>query len=357
MKISNLPAKFVIPFGSNAGPGYIRNVPVNAVDVTQPGAASLETGFPPANFQPQESGGVPPFGQDFNGILKQMSDWNRWQATGVIPPYDASFQASIGGYPKYSLVSSPTINALFFLSIVDDNTTDPTSGASANWVVFSMADAGLMNVVTYATTGSFVYTPSDRTRAVIIEVQGAGAGGGGTNAPGAGGVSVGISGGAGAYARKYLPVIGWTTANIIVGAGGAGGAPTGNGVDGGASSFVCSISSITCGGGKKGNNNGTVSTFPSTTTTAGGGIATGGDVNIPGGNSQSALLLSASQGLVGVAGSSQFGTSNIQFATHSPGSSGLGRGSGGTGGIAYGGDGAVAGGNGADGLVIVTEIK
>jgi len=130
MKISDIPTKFKIAFASLAGVGYIRSIPQSPTGT--PGEASLEQGFPPENFSPVSAGGVPPFGQDFNGLLNQISSWNRWNAAGGSAPYDAPFASSIGGYPRGAVLPSVTGNQLW-LSVVDDNLDDPDSGSS-KWI-------------------------------------------------------------------------------------------------------------------------------------------------------------------------------------------------------------------------------
>lgn len=135
MNISDIPSKFVIPFGNSAGAGYIRSVPTTPTGVT--GEASLQEGFPPANMTPVSAGGVPPFGQDMNGIINQVSAWSRWQATGAFPPYDSAFQSAVSGYPQWACVGSLVTVGLVWMSIVDANVTNPDTGG-AGWIVFSL---------------------------------------------------------------------------------------------------------------------------------------------------------------------------------------------------------------------------
>ena len=61
MLASAIPIKFPIPFGNSAGGGYIRPIPQASQIGIANGAASLTDGFPPLNFLPLGSGGVPPF--------------------------------------------------------------------------------------------------------------------------------------------------------------------------------------------------------------------------------------------------------------------------------------------------------
>jgi hypothetical protein len=126
MDAADIPAKFPIPFASSAGGGFIRAIP------EAPGAsgvANLTEGFPPECFTPLSGGGVPPAGQDFNGILNQITAWNQWQAAGGTSLYDGTFSTAIGGYPAGCILRSTTAG-LYWVNLVDANTTNPDSGGT-----------------------------------------------------------------------------------------------------------------------------------------------------------------------------------------------------------------------------------
>jgi hypothetical protein len=82
---------------------------------------------------PIAAGGVPPFGQDMNGILKQITQGIQWEQAGGGYAFDAAFATSIGGYPKGAIVNSAIVLGKKWTSLVDNNTTDPDSAAAANW--------------------------------------------------------------------------------------------------------------------------------------------------------------------------------------------------------------------------------
>ena len=105
MLSTDAPRKFVTPFGNAATAGTIRVIP--AASQTG-GAASLADGFPTLNFQPVGAGGIPPFGQDMNGILNQATAWDRWDSAGGATLWDAAFSAAVGGYPRGAVVASPS---------------------------------------------------------------------------------------------------------------------------------------------------------------------------------------------------------------------------------------------------------
>lgn len=133
MQISGIPAKFSIPFANSAGGAYIRVIPTaSQIGITN-GAASLTDGFPPLTFLAVGAGGVPPFGQDFNGILNQITLWSQFQGAGGVPQFDGTFSTAIGGYPQGAILSSTT-PGVAWLSTADNNTTNPDTGGAANWI-------------------------------------------------------------------------------------------------------------------------------------------------------------------------------------------------------------------------------
>lgn len=130
---SSIPPKFGVPWGSNAGAAYIRSIPATSQIGVQNCAASLPDGFPPLTFVPGNAGGCPPFGQDFNGILKQLSQWNQWQSAGGPVFYDSAFATAAGGYPSGAKLSSAVTPGTVWMSTADNNATNPDSGG-AGWV-------------------------------------------------------------------------------------------------------------------------------------------------------------------------------------------------------------------------------
>jgi hypothetical protein len=131
---ASIPPKFNIPWGNSASAPDIRTIPQASQIGVQNCAASLTDGFPPLTFVPSNSGGCPPFGADFNGIFKQVTQWNQWQQMGGPVSYDAGFSTAIGGYPKGATLASATAGpGVTWTSTVDNNTSNPDTGG-ANWI-------------------------------------------------------------------------------------------------------------------------------------------------------------------------------------------------------------------------------
>jgi hypothetical protein len=149
MKASDLPTRFPVPFAGAATSDFIRSIPKTSTD---PAAASLDLGFPPVTFTPVGSGGIPPNGRDFNGILNQATAWSRWQGAGGPIPYDATFATAIGGYPAGSILASTTVG-LYWISTADDNTTNPDAGG-AGWRLLNRIRLNAALSLYVATTGN-----------------------------------------------------------------------------------------------------------------------------------------------------------------------------------------------------------
>jgi hypothetical protein len=137
MQLSDIVARFNIPWGNSAGVSYTHAIPQASQIGITPGAASLTDGFPPLNFLPVGGGGIPPFGQDFNGIFNWVTDAIQWIQAGGTWGYDSTFSAAINGYPQGAIVVAASGIGNFWLNLVDNNTSNPDTGG-ANWVPFSL---------------------------------------------------------------------------------------------------------------------------------------------------------------------------------------------------------------------------
>ena len=191
MTRAGAPAKFPIPFANGATAGFI-NYPIptpSQIPFTNC-LASLTDGFPPKTMQSVSAGGCAPFGQDINGILKQVTQWNQQTQAGGLPVFDASFSSSIGGYPEGSILSQAAFPSCFWISQVDNNTSNPDAGGSTTWTNAcpgggiggtTTGSANAQNV----TTTPITTTPLTRicwiagftnTSALTLNVNGTGAG-------------------------------------------------------------------------------------------------------------------------------------------------------------------------------------
>lgn len=134
MQDSDAPPKIPRPFAISAAAPY-DTYPIATVSQIgiAAGRASFETGFVPLNFTAKSAGGVPPFGSDWNGLLRQTTAGLQWVQAGGPATFDAAFSTAIGGYPQGALVVSAITFGLYWLSTVDSNTSNPDTGG-ANWL-------------------------------------------------------------------------------------------------------------------------------------------------------------------------------------------------------------------------------
>jgi hypothetical protein len=155
------------PFGIDAGPDFITfPIPTASQIPTTPGAASLTDGFPPLNMQdPASQGGVPPFGQDMNGILYWLASYCVWLQAGGGFYYDAAFATENGGYDEGAQLQSTTNDALQWLNTVAANMTDPDDpDYAAGWIALTAGGEYLSVAVSSGTTHNFA--PAGLTPAV-----------------------------------------------------------------------------------------------------------------------------------------------------------------------------------------------
>jgi hypothetical protein len=261
MQASDIPTKMPTPFASSAPGGDITYpLPV----ASQPsGHASFTDGFPPSNFVDPLAGGVPPWGADMNGLEKQATSWDRWYQAGGPIAYDATFQAAIGGYPAGARVLSATTAGLVWVSMTDNNVTNPDA-AGAGWV-----QSG--STVVRQLTGTGLTNVTVPTYAVGAFIEGWGGGGGSSGSSGVG-LNVGGSGGGGGYAAGWFSVSGGQTLACTVPTGGSA-AVNGNQAGGGGTMTVVrsAVTLIAATGGAGANTGG-----------ANGGAGTVGQILVPG---------------------------------------------------------------------------
>lgn len=156
MIASSAPAPYQIPFANGAGSGYVRSIPQPSQVGITPGAASLYDGFPPLNFTPIATGGIPPSGQDMNGVLNGVTKAIQWLQAGGLPVYNATFSAAIGGYPNGAILVNAAGTA-FWHSTVDNNLTNPDAGG-ANWTALGATSSLAWTAITGRPTALSAFT-------------------------------------------------------------------------------------------------------------------------------------------------------------------------------------------------------
>lgn len=149
MEISSMsvpePSKITVPW---ANTGLKNAIPPAANPVT--GNAGYDLGFPAINMTAKEAGGIPPFGQDFNGILFSITEVLRYMQAGGRPTFNAAMATEIGGYPKGAVVISDDGNTIY-RNTTDSNSTNPNTGG-AGWVNEQATETvlGMLKITTQA---------------------------------------------------------------------------------------------------------------------------------------------------------------------------------------------------------------
>lgn len=129
MLASSAPTQISTPF-ANSGTKNI--IPVASQIGITPGAASYTDGFPPLTMTPVASGGVPPFGADFNGVLNAITLIQQWQSAGGVYPFNSTFATAIGGYPKGAILEKASGTG-YWVNQADNNTVNPDT-VGTNWI-------------------------------------------------------------------------------------------------------------------------------------------------------------------------------------------------------------------------------
>lgn len=108
-------------FAANGSKNNIQNTRQPGQD---PEDATWSDGFPNVTMQPIESGGLPPKGMDFNGILNALSATIVHMQKGNLFYFDKAYCDAFGGYQKGAVLLSDDCTKVF-ISVADKNTNNP----------------------------------------------------------------------------------------------------------------------------------------------------------------------------------------------------------------------------------------
>jgi len=150
MQSTSSPAKIPQPFAVTGD--KTATIPQAASGVTVPGHASWDIGFPPVTMIPVASGGIAPYGQDFNALFYNLTSAARWNQAGGFYKYDSAFatDGNVNGYPKGATLLKSDGSGLWWNS-VEGNTTNPDSGGTG-WADFFSGTSGTVSLTDLAST-------------------------------------------------------------------------------------------------------------------------------------------------------------------------------------------------------------
>lgn len=122
------------PFANHAAGGLI-NFPIPDAPPGSPlNAASWSQGFPSTTMQPIVAGGLPPLGQDVNGILFTLSQSTYALQAGQLYGFNATFTGSISGYNVGAVLAMGDGTGLWLNTSAGNQTNPDNDPTSLNWV-------------------------------------------------------------------------------------------------------------------------------------------------------------------------------------------------------------------------------
>ncbi len=128
------------PFAQN---GQKNAIPENYSSSMESNQATWDTGFGQITMIPVAAGGMPPKGQDFNGIFNQISENVVYLSKGGRFKFSADYAAAINGYPKGAILQSDD-ETKEYQSIIDNNkvnfNTATQAQINAAWKLISTDD-------------------------------------------------------------------------------------------------------------------------------------------------------------------------------------------------------------------------
>lgn len=132
------PKLIVKPFAKN---GQKNVIPENYETSMESNQATWDQGFGQITMLPVAAGGLPPKGQDFNGIFNQISENIVYLSQGGRFKFSAEYAEAIGGYPKGAILQSDD-EKKEYLSLIDNNKVNfnTTVSISASWKLVNTDD-------------------------------------------------------------------------------------------------------------------------------------------------------------------------------------------------------------------------
>ncbi|EOG9640571.1 tail fiber protein [Proteus mirabilis] len=105
------------PFAQN---GQKNVIPEKYEASMESNQATWDQGFGQITMLPVSAGGLPPKGQDFNGILNQISETLVHISKGGVFKFSADYAVAINGYPKGAILQSED-EKKYYQSLIDNN--------------------------------------------------------------------------------------------------------------------------------------------------------------------------------------------------------------------------------------------
>lgn len=144
-------------------------IPLASQITVTPGAASFADGFPPLTRTALDAGGVPPSGEDMQGILYTVSEHIAYLNSGGQYPFDAGQAAAIGGYSPGAMVQSTVVAGGLWFNVNANQTSNPdTVTAYQGW--YPVAD--FVGESVFSSAGGTVVAPPWQAGVSLIAFNG-----------------------------------------------------------------------------------------------------------------------------------------------------------------------------------------
>lgn len=154
------PQLIVKPFAAAAtNPDFI-TLPIPVAAPVTPGQASFDEGFPPVTMTDPALGGVPPFGQDFNGLNYMITSYLAWLQGGGGFTYNATFVAANTGYAVGAVLKSATTEGRYWYNTVANNANDPDV-TPTGWIGYSVFGSPVGEQASAPGAGTFTVALTD----------------------------------------------------------------------------------------------------------------------------------------------------------------------------------------------------
>lgn len=169
------------PFGAEATAGTINVIPDERPSGAAPQLASWSLGFPLITMTYPGAGGLPPFGQDMNGVLNAISQHTVFLGGGGQYKWSSAYVMAFGGYSLGSIVqANDGLNS--YVSLINNNSDDFNSSPGVigtSWALYSgralqqsQATETVMGIARIATNVLAVAGSDDTTIMTPLKVKG-----------------------------------------------------------------------------------------------------------------------------------------------------------------------------------------
>jgi hypothetical protein len=160
------PTNYPLPFAVSGTRNTIAATP------TGDNHASFSGGFPPITMQPITSGGVPPSGADFNGLIFDLMTHTVWINAGGQYQFDSTLSTAMGGYPL-GMVLQNNAGTASYISLVNNNTTDFNATPSSIGTLWGAYSGAAFSNASTTTTGGTTTLTAIQAIANVITITGA----------------------------------------------------------------------------------------------------------------------------------------------------------------------------------------